>query len=189
MPFPSLMIKLPNYLAGYVEFCSSGRVFCSYQPNWLIIRQCFFFLSLFTTDTNAGQSHRLTNCIQNLPRYNLKSSIFKHSLLFIHPFKNTTQVLRPIAHKCYISSFNLFHLVQNIAVSDFRARKNKFENWHFRPTFPHQTPAKVKSPPQGRPYKSNFPTPWAQKTESNARGFPGSISENVVWNERGRCGK
>ena len=119
----------------------------------------FFFLSLFTTETNAGQSHRLTNCIQNLRRYNLKSLIFKHSLLFIHPFKNTTQVLRPIAHKCYIyiSSINLFHLVQNIALSDFRARKNKFENWHFRLIFPLQI---------------KFPTPRAQKIESNARVLP-----------------
>ena len=108
LPFPSLMLRLlTNYLAGYEECCSSSRLFCSYQPNWFIIRQClFFFLSLFTTDTNAGQSHRLTNRIQNLHRYNLKSLIFKHSLLFIHTFKNTSQVLRPIAHKCYISSSN-----------------------------------------------------------------------------------
>ena len=97
---------------------------------------CFFFLSLFTTDTNAGQSHRLTNCIQNLRRYNLISLIFKHSLIFIHTFKNTSKVLRPIAHKCYISSFNLFHLVQTrvIVVSDLKT--DTFSS--FFPTTPRQ---------------------------------------------------
>ena len=84
LPFPSLMLRLPaSYLAGYVECCSSVRVFCSYQPKWFIIRQ-FFFLSLFTTDTNAGQSHRLTNRIQNLRRYNLKSLTFNKALSTFH---------------------------------------------------------------------------------------------------------
>ena len=45
-------------------------------------------------DTDAGQSHRLTHCIQNLHWYNIKSLIFKNSLLFIHTFKNTTQLLK-----------------------------------------------------------------------------------------------
>ena len=62
------------------------------------------------------------HCMKNLHRYNLKSLIFKHSLLFIHTFKNTTQPLKivfckPIANKCYISSFNLFHLVQTSVYS------------------------------------------------------------------------
>ena len=45
-------------------------------------------------DTNAGQSHRLTHCIKSLHCHYLKSLIFKHSLLFIHVFKNTTQLLK-----------------------------------------------------------------------------------------------
>ena len=49
---------------------------------------CFFVAILkASADTNAGQSHRLTHCIKNLHCYNLKSLIFKHSLLFIHTFK------------------------------------------------------------------------------------------------------
>ena len=48
-----------------------------------------------SADTNAGQNDRLTHCIINLRCYNLKSLIFKHSLVlnFIHSFKNTTQIL------------------------------------------------------------------------------------------------
>ena len=121
LPFPSLMLKLPtNYLVGYVECCSSGRVFFSYQPKWFIIRQ----------------SPRLTNCRQNLHRYNLKSLIFNHSLLFIHTFKNTTQVLRPIAHKFYISSFNLFHLVQTRVIAVSHLKTDTFGS--FFPITPRQ---------------------------------------------------
>ena len=57
---------------------------------------------------------------------------------------------KPIAHKCYISSFKLFRLVQTpvfIAVSDFSARtKKSFETLHFCFNFPHPTQAKVKIP-------------------------------------------
>ena len=156
------MLKLPtNYLAGYEGCCSSGRVFFSYQPKWFIIPQCFFFLSLFTTDTNAGQSHRLTNCRQNLHRYNLKSLIFKHSLLFIHTFKTTTQVLRPIAHKRYISSFNLFHLVQNIGPEKINLKTDTFGS--FFPTTPRQ-----RSNPQPREGLTNQ-IPHSPGTENRVK--------------------
>ena len=115
---------------------------------------CFFHCSLpfygyakNSADTNAEQSRRLTHCIKNLHCYNLKSFIFKHSLLFIRtPECDTTFedfFLTLMARKCYISSFNLFHLV------NFRARKKKIETWHFRFNFPHHTQAKVKSPSPG----------------------------------------
>ena len=47
-----------------------------------------------SADTNAGQSLRLTHCIKNLLYNHLKSLIFKNSLLFLHTFKNTTQLLK-----------------------------------------------------------------------------------------------
>ena len=53
-----------------------------------------FFLSRFTRENNAEQSYRLSHCIKNLHRYNLKPLKFKHPLLFIHIFKNTTQALK-----------------------------------------------------------------------------------------------
>ena len=70
----------------------------------------------FTKDTNAGQSYRLTHCITNLHRYNLTSLAFKHSLLLIYAFKNTTQkdfflVSQSLANPISLP-FSLFHLVQ-----------------------------------------------------------------------------
>ena len=109
-------------LAGYVQCCSSDIVFnrngFSFDSaSFSLIVHCYFMAILKTSaDTNAGQSHRLTHFIKkNLRCYNLKSLIFKPSLLFIHTFKNTTQLLKTIfckliAHKCYIFSFNLFHV-------------------------------------------------------------------------------
>ena len=86
-------------------------------------------------DTNAGQSHRLTHCIKSLHCYYLKSLIFKNSLLLIHTFKTTTQLLKtflfvtqsltnaislPLAYS--ISSKRVF-----IAVSNFSDRKKKLK--------------------------------------------------------------
>lgn len=79
--------------------------------------------------------------------------IVKHSLLSLHPLKNTSQLLKtcfckPIAHKCSLhlsSSIAYKHMF--IAVGDFGARKNwSLEMWHFRFNFPHPTQAKVKFP-------------------------------------------
>ena len=101
-----------------------------FKTKQFFIRQCFSFLLhssknssktvilKASANTNAGQNRSLTDCmIKNVHFYNLKSLIFKHSLLFTHTFKNTTQLLKTfscklINHKCYISSFNLFHRVQ-----------------------------------------------------------------------------
>ena len=68
---------------------SFGRAFFSFTVH------CYFIAILKTSaDSNAGQSHRLTHCIKNLHCFNLKSLTFKHSLLLIHAFKNTTQLLK-----------------------------------------------------------------------------------------------
>ena len=123
-----------------------------------IVHCCFMAILKASGDTNAGQNHRLTHRLKNLHRYNLKSLIFKHSLLFIDTFKNTTQLLetfffcKPIAHKCYISSCNLFHLVQTRVYSCQRVqlRKKKIRNLILQVQFPHHTQAKVKSPPPGK---------------------------------------
>ena len=64
--------------------------------------RCFFPLSLFTSDTNAGQNYRLTHCITNLHRYNLTSLTFKHSLLQKYYTKRHFSC-KPIARKCHIS--------------------------------------------------------------------------------------
>ena len=63
--------------------CSSiGRVFCSLLAKAVYHSPVIFFLSLFTADTNVGQSDRLTHSIKKLQiRDNLKSLIFKHALL------------------------------------------------------------------------------------------------------------
>ena len=53
----------------------------------LSFNSILFFLSLFPVDTNMGQSYRLTK--KSLHRYNLKSLIFKHSLLLIHMYNYT----------------------------------------------------------------------------------------------------
>ena len=91
------------------------------QAKQLSIRQCFFlshccFMPIPKTseDTNVGQSHRL-HCMKNLHRYNLKSLIFKHSLLFIHTFKNTTQLLKTF---CKPEQIRFFRPVPGIYRTD-----------------------------------------------------------------------
>ena len=124
----------------------------------IIMPRCFFFfLSLFTTDTctNAGQSYWLTHCTKHQHRYNLTSSIFKHSLLCLHTFKNTTQALKTfflLANRLQmlyivllISSISPKHVL--IAVSDFGAWEE--QNWNL--TIPVQF-----SPPH--PGKGEIPT-------------------------------
>ena len=81
------------------------------------VHYCFMTILKASVATNAGQSHRLTHCIKNLHGHNLKS------LLFIHTFKITTQLL-------------LF-----ITVSDFSARKKKMKpdtSGSIFPTTPRQ---------------------------------------------------
>ena len=73
-----------------------------------------------TADTNAGQSHRLTHRIKSLHCYYVKSLMFKHSLVFIHTFKNTNAISLPLVYS--ISSKHVF-----IAVSNFSDRKKKTE--------------------------------------------------------------
>ena len=88
-----------------------------------------------TADTNAGQSHRLTHFIKSLHCDYVKSLIFKHSLLFIHTFKNTTQLLKtffPVSQSLTNAiSLPLIYSISSkhvfIAVSDFSARKKKIE--------------------------------------------------------------
>ena len=79
---------------GILQFINqSGFPFNSIFFSFTV--HCCFMATLKTSaDTNAGQSHRLTHCIKNLHYYNLKSLVFKRSLLFIHTFKNTAQLLK-----------------------------------------------------------------------------------------------
>ena len=61
---------------------------------------------------------------------------------------------KPVARKCYISSFKLFQLAQTRVLwllATWASEKKSFENWLFRFNFRHPTQAKVK-----------FPTPQAQ---------------------------
>ena len=134
-----------NYLTSYVECCSSSRVFCSLLAKAVFHSTVFFFsftvyccfMAILKTpaDTNAGQSRRLTYCIKSLHWYYLKSFIFKHSLLFIHTFKNTTHLLKTY---CFVSqsltnaiSLPLVYSISSkhvfIAVSNFRERKKKLK--------------------------------------------------------------
>mgnify|MGYP006973392376 FL=1 len=66
-----------------------------FRLQFMVTVHCYFMAILKTSaDTNAGQSHRLAHCIKKLQCWNLKSIENKHSLLFIHTFKNTTQLLK-----------------------------------------------------------------------------------------------
>ena len=109
-----------------------------------------------TADTNAGQSHRLTHCIKSLHCYYLKLLIFKHSLLFIHTFKNTTQLLKTF---CFVSqsltnaiSLSLVYFISSkhvfIAVSNFSDRKKKLKPDTSGSIFP--TTSRQKSNPNPR---------------------------------------
>ena len=126
------LYALKTRKGGYEECCSSGRVFSSLSQSGSLFDSALFFsfhssllfygYSKSSADTNAGQNRSLTHCIKNLHRNNLKALILKHSLLFIHTFKNTAQLFKtifctPIPYKCYISSFSLFHLVQKCVCS------------------------------------------------------------------------
>ena len=104
-----------------------------------------------SADTNAGQSQRLTPCIKSLHCYYLKSLIFKHSLLFIHTFKNTTQLLKTffffIESQSLTKATSLPLVYSNsskhvfIAVSDFSDRKKKLKpdtSGSIFPTTPRQ---------------------------------------------------
>ena len=99
-----------------------------------------------SADTNAGQGHILNHCIKNLYCYYLKSLLFKHSSLFIHTLKNTTQLLKTffLSQSFFTNAIIILPLIDSIlskqvfiAVSDFGARKKeKFETWHFGSIFP-----------------------------------------------------
>ena len=110
---------------------------------------CFMAILKTSADTNAGQSHRFTLCIKSLHCYNLKSLIFKHSLLFIHTFKNTTTfedlffVSQSLTNAV---SLSLIYSISSKHVSDFSARKKHL-------TLPVQFP----SP---HPGKGQILTPW-----------------------------
>ena len=67
-----------------------------------------------------------------------------------------------VAHKCYISSFNLFHLVQT-RVRDFGPEKKKIWNLTLGFNFPHHPQAKVKSPLR-EGLTSQIPNPRVHKT-------------------------
>ena len=96
-----------------------------------------------SADTDAGQSHRLTHCIQNLHWYNIKSLIFKHSLLFIHTFKNTTQLLKTFFSVSQsltnAISLPLIYSISSKHISDFSAPPPQKKSLHFRFNFPHHT--------------------------------------------------
>ena len=123
-----------------------------------------------TADTNAGQSHRLTHFIKSLHCYDLKSLIFKHSLLFMHTFINTTTFedlffCEPIAHKCYMSSSSLFLLVETRVHSCEQLQRPK---------------KKLKPDTSG----SIFPTTPRQKSNPHPREgltnqFPHSQAQNI----------
>ena len=140
---------------------------------------CFTAVLKTTADTKAGQSHRLTYCIKSLHCYYLKSLIFKHSLLFIHTFKNMTQLLKtfffffvsqsltnaislPLVYS--LSSKHAF-----IAVSNFSDRKNKLKPDTSGIIFP-TTPRQKSNPTHGKALQIKFPTP-GHRTWSNAQGL------------------
>ena len=87
------------------------------------------------TFTNVGQGHRLTHCIKGLHCHYLKSLIFKHSLLFIHTFKNTTtfedhffvsQLFTNAISLPLVYSILLKHVF--IAVSNFSDQKKQLKH-------------------------------------------------------------
>ena len=95
-----------------------------------------FFPSLFYNDGcsknlcrhKPGTKPQIDSLDKTSASFNLKSSIFKHFLLFYtylqkyyKTFKHHFFCLKPIAHKCYISSISSKHLF--IAVSDLGSRK------------------------------------------------------------------
>ena len=148
---------------GILQFISQGgssfdSVFFSFTAH------CCFMATLKTSaHANAGQSHRLTYCIKNLHCCNLKSLIFKHSLLFIHTFKNTTTfedlffVSQSLTN---IISLPLIYSISSKHISDFSARKRKpVTSGSIFPTSPRQR----SNPTPGKALQMKFPTPWAQK--------------------------
>ena len=126
---------------------------------------CFMAILKTTADTNAGESHRLTYCIKSVHCCYLKSLIFKHSLLFIYTFKNTTQLLKTFFfvsqsltnHKSLPLVYSISSKHVFIAVSNFSDRKKKLKPDTSGSIFP--TTPRQKSNSHPRPYKSNSPFP------------------------------
>ena len=139
----------------------AGRWFCSLLAKAVFHLTVFFVfhcsLLFYSYSKNLCRHKRGTksqiDSLYKKSTYNLKSLIFKHSLLFIHTFKNTTQLLKTFF---FVSqsltnaiSLPLIYSISSKHVGDFSAQKKK--NWHFRFNFPHHTQAKVKSPPREGP--------------------------------------
>ena len=117
----------------------------------LIAHCCFMAILKTSADTNAGQSHRLTHCIENLHRYNLKSLIFKPSLLSIHTFKNTTTFENLFFVRQSLSnaiSLPLIYSILSKHFSNFSARKKKTLTLtvQFSPPHPDKAPRQRSNP-------------------------------------------
>ena len=118
-----------------------------------------------------GQSFWLTHCIKHQHHYNLTSSIFKHSLLFLHNVKNTTQGLKTffLLANCpqmlclLLSIYSIPPKHVLIAVSDFAAREE--QNWNLKilVQFSPPHPGKSEIPTLGTALNIKFPTPGAQE--------------------------
>ena len=57
---------------GNLRFISQSGVSFDSVFFFFTVHCCFMAILKTSADTNAGQSHRLTHCIKNLHRYNLK---------------------------------------------------------------------------------------------------------------------
>ena len=68
---------------GILQFISQSGVSCDsfFSVN---VHCCSMTMLKISEFTNVGQSHRLTHCLKNLRRYNLKSLIFKHDLSTVY---------------------------------------------------------------------------------------------------------
>ena len=125
---------------------------------------CFMDILKTPADTDAGKSPRLVHCTKKSTSFQYKSLIFKLSLLSYITFKNNNfrraLFCKPIAQKCYISSYNLFHLVQtrDYNCSRLRSAPPPKKKWnltvpvHFFP--PH--PGKGQIPTPGKALQINF---------------------------------
>ena len=93
-----------------------------------------------------------------------KIIIFKHSLLFIHTFKNTTQLLKTFFVSQSLTNATSLPLIYSISskhVSDFSARKKKKPDTSGS-IFPTTPRGKGQVPTPGKALQIKFPTPPAQ---------------------------
>ena len=101
--------------------------------------------------------------------YNLESLIFKHSLLFIHTFKNSNLFFVSQSLTNAIS-LPLIYSISSKHVSDFSARNKKKLILPVQFSPPHRGKGQI--PTLRRPCKSNSLLPGHRKW-SNAQGLPG----------------